>query len=94
MRIALITDIHANLPALRTALESVRRHSPDRILSLGDQINLGPCPRETLELLARHDVTCLHGNHEGYILSVMAGDETFSGVNFESLRFNAAGVTA
>ena len=94
MRIALITDIHANLPALEAALEGARGHSPDRILSLGDQINLGPCPRETLALLRQHGVTCLHGNHEGYVLSAMAGDEAYAGVNFESLRFNAARVTA
>ena len=93
MRIALITDIHANLPALKAALGDIRRHAPDRILSLGDQINLGPCPRQTLALLAENDVTCLHGNHEGYVLAAMAGNEAFAGVNFESLRFNAARLT-
>lgn len=93
MRIALITDIHSNLPALCAALSTIQRHAPDRILSLGDQINLGPCPRETLALLREHGVTCLHGNHEGYVLAAMAGDEAYAGANFESLRFNAALVT-
>ena len=89
MRIALIADVHANLPALEAVLAAIRKHAPDMILSLGDQVNLGPCPRETLALLKEHDVKCLHGNHERYILSVMKGDPQYKGANFHSLRFNA-----
>ena len=94
MRIALIADIHANLPALEAALAAIRKHAPDAIYSLGDQINLGPCPGETLSLLRENGVVCLHGNHEGYVLGAMAGDERFQGANFESLRFNAARLSA
>ncbi len=90
MRIALIADVHANLPALAAALSDIRRHAPDRIVSLGDQINLGPCPRETLALLKTEGVECLSGNHEGYVLAAMDGDARYAGANFESLRFNAA----
>lgn len=89
MRIALIADIHANLPALEAALTAIRKHAPDMILSLGDQVNLGPCPRETLALLKEHGVKCLHGNHERYILAVLKGDPQYKGANFHSLRFNA-----
>ncbi|MDO5376742.1 MAG: metallophosphoesterase family protein [Clostridia bacterium] len=90
MRIALIADIHANLPALQAVLRDIeRRHSPDRIVSLGDQINLGPCPRETLALLKEKRVECLHGNHERYIESAMNDDPRYAGANFASLRFNA-----
>lgn len=91
MHIALLADIHANLPALEAVLRDIRsKHSPDRIISLGDQINLGPCPRETMALLRENGVTCLHGNHERYVLSAMAGDPAYSGANFASLHFNAA----
>lgn len=89
MRIALIADVHANLPALQAALGAIRAHAPDRIVSLGDQINLGPCPRETLAALREADALCLHGNHERYVLGVMRGDPAYAGANFESLRFNA-----
>lgn len=89
MRIALIADIHANLPALEAALGAIRRHAPDRIVSLGDQINLGPCPRETLALLREAGAFCLRGNHERYVLAAAAGDPAYAGANFESLRFNA-----
>ena len=48
MRIALIADIHSNIIALEAVMKAVKKHSPDMIFSLGDQVNLGPCPRETL----------------------------------------------
>lgn len=93
MRIGLIADIHSNLPALEAVLRDMKKHAPDIVISLGDQVNLGPSPRETLALLKEEHVTCLHGNHERYILSSMAGDPQYAGANFASLRFNAALLT-
>ena len=90
MRIALLSDIHANPLALKAALDDIRkRRSPDRIISLGDQVNFGPAPRETLSLLADYGVVCLHGNHERYVLSAMAGDPAYDGANFSCVRFSA-----
>lgn len=94
MRIGLIADVHANILALEAVLKAMKRHAPEQIISLGDQINLGPCPRETLELLKAENVTCLHGNHERYILSALTGDPDYAGINFESLRYNASLITA
>ena len=92
--IALMADIHANLPAAEAVIADIRRkHKPDRIVSLGDQVNLGPAPCDTLRLLRAEGVTCLHGNHEGYILSVMRGEPRYAGANFASLRFNADRLT-
>ena len=92
--IALMADIHANLPAAEAVIADIRRkHKPDRIVSLGDQVNLGPAPCDTLRLLRAEGVTCLHGNHEGYILSVMRGEPGYAGANFASLRFNADRLT-
>ena len=92
--IALIADIHANLPAVEAVIADIRRkHKPDRIVSLGDQVNLGPAPCDTLRLLRAEGVTCLHGNHEGYILSVMRGEPGYAGANFASLSFNADRLT-
>jgi len=87
MRIALIADIHSNLPALESVLRAIKTHSPDRIISLGDQVNLGPSPREVLALLKAESVVCLHGNHERYLLSAMDDDPAYDGANFNALRF-------
>lgn len=94
MKIGLIADIHSNVVALEAALRAMQRHRVEKIISLGDQVNLGPCPLETLDLLKAHDVLCLGGNHERYILSAMAHDPAYDGANFTSLRFNAALLTA
>lgn len=69
MKLIVLGDIHGNLPALEAVLDYVEKYQkPDRIISVGDQINLGPCAAQVMELLKRHDVTCLHGNHERYVL--------------------------
>ena len=89
MLLAVFSDVHANLPALRAVLSAVMRRNPDLILSLGDQVNLGPCPRETLRLLRENGVSCLHGNHERYVLSAIREDPAYRGANFASVRFQA-----
>jgi predicted phosphodiesterase len=90
MRIALVADIHSNIAALEAVMKAIKKHSPDRIISLGDQVNLGPCPRETMDLLKAEGVTCLHGNHERYILAAMDNHPGYAGANFNGLRFNAS----
>lgn len=87
--IALVADIHSNILALEAILKDIRRkYKPDRIISLGDQINFGPAPRATLDLLKQENVVCLHGNHERYVLSAMKHDPAYAGANFASLEFN------
>lgn len=93
MRIGLLADIHGNLPALEAVMEGILRHKPDMIISLGDQVNLGPAPREVLSLLHDHHVQCISGNHERYILAAMAGDPAYQAANFASPRFNCTRLT-
>ena len=64
MRIAVLTDVHGNWPALRAALEAINRIGVDGVYHTGDAIGIGPFPRECLEaLLERPDARCLMGNH-------------------------------
>lgn len=65
MRIAVITDVHANLPALRAALAEIRRIGVDALYHTGDAVGIGPQPAETLELLlSQPDVRLVMGNHD------------------------------
>lgn len=66
MRIALLSDLHANLPFAEAAVRAARVLSSDRIVHLGDAIDLGPWPSETLDFLQSEDVIMLKGNHEEY----------------------------
>ena len=93
LKIAVMGDIHGNLPALEAVLEDAERGKPDLMISVGDQVNLGPNPREVLRLLKEHHVLCLRGNHERYLLRAMQGDPAYAAVNFASLRFFAEMLT-
>jgi len=50
MRVAAISDIHGNLPALEAVLEEIRRDQPDVIVVCGD-VAAGPMPAETIDVL-------------------------------------------
>jgi diadenosine tetraphosphatase ApaH/serine/threonine PP2A family protein phosphatase len=63
-RIALISDVHANLPAFQAVVEDVRRAGVDEIWCLGDLVGYGAQPDECVELAAEICDVCLVGNHD------------------------------
>ena len=70
MKIAVITDAHANLPALEAVLDAIRAEGCDMICHLGDAIAIGPFPRECVDLLLNTpNLVCTLGNHELYYLN-------------------------
>lgn len=70
MRIAVITDVHANLPALKAALECIRAEGYDAIFHAGDAIAIGPYPAECLDLLlSTPNTRFVIGNHETYFVN-------------------------
>lgn len=72
-RLAILSDIHGNLPALEAVLADVARHAVDVVVDLGD-IASGPLwPRATVALLARHDFPTIAGNHERQVLGGLPG---------------------
>jgi predicted phosphodiesterase len=69
MRIVVITDVHANLPALKAALDCIRAEGYDAIFHTGDAIAIGPYPGECLDLLLNTpDIQFVMGNHETYFV--------------------------
>jgi len=66
MRIAVLSDLHANLPFAETAIDTARKSGCDRVVHLGDAIDLGPWPSETLDLLVSERVEMVRGNHDEY----------------------------
>lgn len=61
---ALISDVHGNLPALRSVLEDVREQGVDEIWCLGDLIGYGAQPDECVALARESCDVCLIGNHD------------------------------
>lgn len=64
MRLALISDIHANLDALNAVLADIDRVGADTIACLGDVIDVGPRPVETVERLRACCDVIIRGNHD------------------------------
>jgi predicted phosphodiesterase len=73
MRVAVLCDIHGNLPALNAALAEVASAGVERIVMGGDIVP-GPMPRECLDRLLTTDlpVQFVHGNCERSVLAQMA----------------------
>lgn len=64
MRYAVLSDIHANLEALTAVLDEVSRCDVDRIVGLGDFVGYHADPNGCLDLLRRHGVEAIAGNHD------------------------------
>lgn len=62
MRIAVLGDIHANLPALRAVLDDVARIGAEEIYCVGDVVGRGPHPNEVVTELRRLDIPTVQGN--------------------------------
>lgn len=70
VRIALISDIHANLIALQTVLDEIESEGIDRIICLGDVVGGGPHPHEALERLRRLRCPVVQGNVDAWSLAM------------------------
>ncbi len=64
MRIAVISDVHGNQPALEAVLAEVEREAPDAVWCLGDLVGYGPHPNECCTTVAQRADVCLVGNHD------------------------------
>jgi diadenosine tetraphosphatase ApaH/serine/threonine PP2A family protein phosphatase len=68
MRIAVISDIHANLHALEAVLAAVDAEGADAIWCLGDLVGYGPRPNECVARVSERAELCLAGNHDLVVL--------------------------
>ena len=71
MRIAINSDVHGNLEALRAVIPQLQRQSPDAIVNLGDCVSAPLWPQETFEELQSLGATTVRGNHD----RCLVGDE-------------------
>lgn len=72
MRIALISDIHGNLPALQAVLAEIDAMGVDHIINVGDTLG-GPLESaRTADLLMQRQIPMIAGNHERQLLTFPA----------------------
>lgn len=66
MKIAVISDIHGNMDALESVLESIKKDRCDKIFALGDYAMAGPQPEDTINWFMQnaesHNITMIQGN--------------------------------
>ena len=67
VRIAVIADIHGNLPALEAVLADTERRAVDRVINLGDCVSGPLWPREVCEMLMSRDDLTVRGNHDRWV---------------------------
>ncbi|MBS3734914.1 MAG: metallophosphoesterase family protein [Phycisphaerae bacterium] len=75
--LAIISDIHSNVEALRAVLDDIASRDVETILCLGDVVGYGPDPVACVALIRRRVATTLMGNHDAAVV-------------FEPSKFNMA----
>lgn len=77
MKLALISDVHANLEALRACLAHAREHGADRLAFLGDLVGYGADPGAVVDVVAaevERGALAVRGNHDD---AAITGDSDF-----------------
>lgn len=77
MKIAILSDIHANMEALERALSIIESKSVDVIICLGDIVGYGANPNECVDLIRRVATQVVRGNHDQAAIDLDAA-ETFT----------------
>lgn len=67
MRYALISDIHANLPALEAVLADIARRDAGAVYHLGDLVGYAPWPDETVALISARGIAGVAGNYDSTV---------------------------
>ena len=95
MRIAVISDVHGNLPALDMVLRDIEVRAPDAVVNLGDCVTSPLWPRETLDLLETLGMPTVRGNHDRLIYSAppekLTPSVEFSGAALTEVQRKALG---
>ena len=84
VKIAVLSDIHANLQALERVIQDAEERGADIFLNAGDSIGFGPYPNEVVELLSEKNVLSVLGNYD---LEVIDGKTTVKGEKKFALKF-------
>jgi putative phosphoesterase len=76
MKVALISDLHANIFALRAVLDDLDKENVEKILVSGDIVGYYYWPSEVIKLLQGDDrFICIRGNHEDILQNILDDDD-------------------
>jgi putative phosphoesterase len=84
IKIAVLSDIHANLQALEKVIQDAIARGVDLFVNAGDSVGFGACPNEVVELLCEKNVLSILGNYD---LEVIEGKTKAKGEKNLALKF-------
>ena len=87
MKVAIISDIHSNLNALRTVWKHILCQKCERIYCLGDIVGYGPKPLECWKAIKEISVGIVKGNHEDCVCTP-SKEENINLYAIEGVRFS------
>lgn len=64
MRIAIFSDVHANIQALEAVWDDIQQQNPDEIYCLGDLVGYGASPNEVIEFIRVNEIPTVMGNYD------------------------------
>ncbi len=79
MKIALLGDVHGNLPALEAVLAHSREQAVEALWNIGDFVGYGPFPDEVVQLLQSERITNILGNYDRKVLKIKSKLEQWKG---------------
>lgn len=67
-RLAVLSDIHGNLPALEAVMKDIQTFKVDQVVVAGDVVNWGPFSAQVMDIVTREGWAVIRGNNEFYLL--------------------------
>ncbi len=93
MKLAIISDIHANATALKLVLGFLKaRGGVEKIFCLGDIVGFHTSPGECIDLVRENVVTCIAGNHDAGVAGSL-GEKKFPWECWEAIQWTRKNIT-
>jgi putative phosphoesterase len=92
MKLALMSDVHANLEALEAVLQAIAREGVDLIVHLGDLVGYNANPGECVDLIRGHHIVCVAGNHDRAVLDPALAQD-FNLIAYQAVMWSAGQLT-
>ena len=93
MKIAIISDIHGNLEALRSTLKDIEKKKVDKIFCLGDILAKGVHPKECLDLIKKHCEIVIQGNCDRVFSERHEDIEILPSIEQKRIKWNQSLIT-
>lgn len=93
MKIAIISDIHGNLEALKSTLKDIEKKKVDKIFCLGDILAKGVHPKECIDLIKKHCEIIIQGNCDINFSEKYENIESLPSIEQKRIKWNQSLIT-